>query len=514
MSNAGTMGTTTDISAGTSRKLALALVFWSITIFAFAVRFLLLDRESVWLDEAFSWGYAKIPLDRLWWEPIDVHPPVYYSILHLLMRFGDTPWILRIPSAIGGALAIPLLYLLGRRVAGDWVGLGAAALLATSAIEIRYSQEARSYALLGSAALVVVIGFVGLFARPTLTRRETIGWSVVYGGACIVALYLHYISVLLVGVTFALGTLAVLRGRSSLTAQTWAVTNACIFVAWLWWLPILISQLRDGTPQFTLAPPGLAAIAQGIRALYGEEYVFWDWQGGPAFELLLIACGALGAWLSLRRGSLIGACLVAAGFGIPILEVLLSWTIKPVFVERTIIWLIPFYFLLVMMGLKSLPRAVGIPIFFAVLVMQAIGTVTYFRTEHNTPWTRLVAQVHGCASPGDIMLVGPGYLQVPLDYATRNAPLPMKAFDIGVSQGNALMQGITLEETFANIRSALTTHPNIWVITSIDYTGPWFDTGIAPFLRDYRLAGRRQFRDVILSMYLPPGGRQISCGRA
>jgi len=502
------------MAAARFRWPPLAPVLWSITVFALAVRFFLLDRESVWLDEAFSWGYAKLPLHRLWWEPIDVHPPLYYSILHLLMQFGDTPWLLRAPSAVGGAVAIPLLYLLGRRVAGEWVGLGAAALLAASAIEIRYSQEARSYALLMSVALVVAIGFVGLFARPNLARREAVGWSFVYGAGCIIALYLHYISVLLVGITFVLGTVAVLRGRSSLSLQGWGAINGCILLAWLWWLPILIGQLREGTPQFTLAPPGIAAIVQGIRSLYGEAYVYWDWQGGPTFEALLITCGLFGAWLLFRRASLIGICLAAAAFGIPLVEVLLSWTIKPVFVERTIIWLVPFYLLLVVIGIKALSRAIAIPIFSIIFVIQTIGTVTYFRTEHNTPWSRLAAQVGACASAGDIMLVAPGYLQLPLDYATRNAPLSMRAFDIGVSRGNALMRGITVEDTFADIRSALTKRPRIWVLASSNYTGQWFEIGVAPFLRDYKPAGQRQFRDVVLSRYVPSDELETSCGKA
>ena len=505
----------TKIAAGAAglRSLSFTPVFafWSVTLFAFGVRFFLLDRESVWLDEAFSWGYAKLSLHRLWWEPIDVHPPVYYSILHLMMHFGDASWLLRIPSAIGGALAVPLLYLLGRRVAGQWVGLGAAALLATSAVAIRYSQEARSYALLMSVALVIAIGFFELLGRPDRAKREVVGWSVVYAGGCITALYLHYISVLLVGMFFSFGTAAVLNKRASVSLQTWVVINACILVAWLWWLPILVSQLRYGTPQFTLAPPGIAEIARGIRSLYGETFVYWNWQGGPTFEALLITCGLFGAWLSVRRATVVGMCLAAAAFGIPAVEILLSWTIKPVFIERTIIWLVPFYLLLVMIGIKGLPRLAAIPIFLAVLLVQAIGIATYFSIENNTPWSRLVAQVRSCASAGDIMLVAPGYLQIPLDYATRNFPLPVKTFDIGVSRGNALMRGVTLEETFANIRSALTTHPRIWVLASTGYTGQWFKDGVAPFLQEYKPVGQGRFGDVIVSRYVPTGNFADSC---
>lgn len=465
------------------------------------LRFLLLDRESFWLDEAFSWGYAKLPLARLWWEPLDLHPPAYYSLLHVVLKFGDSRWLLRMPSAVGGALAVPLVYLLGRRVAGEWVGLCAALLLATSSIQIRYSQEARSYALLTDAALIIAIAFVGLFRRPNLERRAIIAWSACYCAGTILALYLHNIAALLVGVVFVLGTLAVVRERSVRLTKAWVAANALILVAWLWWLPVIYRQVRDGPPQFMLLPPGLADIASGFRALYGELYVYWDWQGGPTFEAMLVTISLFGAWVALRRGSVSAPLLVAAAFGIPALEIGVSWVVQPVFLERTIIWLEPFYLLLVAIGMMRLSPAFRIAGLVLVLAMQVLGTVTYFRLEHNTPWSRLVAQLRGGLCPGDLLLVAPGYLQVPLDFETRNDPLAMEKFDIGVSQGNALMPGVTVDATFAGIRAAIATRPPIWVVAAKTYVGPWFERGLAPFLGNYQLVELGQFRDVTLSHY-------------
>jgi hypothetical protein len=437
----------------------------------------------------------------LWWEPVDVHPPVYYSLLHVLLNFGDSPWLLRMPSAVGGALAVPLVYLLGRRVAGEWIGLGAALLLATSAIQIRYSQEARSYALLTDAALIVAIGFVGLFRHPNLQRRAIIAWSACYCVGTILALYLHYIAVLLVAAAFTLGTLAVARERSVRLLKAWGLANALILTVWLWWLPVILRQLRDGTPQFMFAPPGLANIARGVRSLYGEVYVYWDWQGGPTFEAMLIACGLFGAWLVARRGGVVGLFLAAATFGIPALEIVLSRIVKPVFEERTIIWLQPFFLLLVTIGLMRLPRAPRIAGFVLVLAMQVLGTVTYFKLEHNTPWSRLVAQLRAGLCPGDLVLVAPGYLQLPFDYEIRNNPLATRVFDIGVSRGNALMPGVTVDATFASLRAAITMEPPIWIVAVKGYTGRYFDLGLAPFLRNYELVESSEFRDVTLSHY-------------
>jgi mannosyltransferase len=464
------------------------------------LRFLLLERESVWLDETYSLGFARLPLGRLWWEPLDVHPPTYYSLLHVVLNFGDSPWLLRMPSALGGALAVPLVYVLGKRVAGAWVGLGAALLLATSSIQILYSQEARSYALLTAAALIVAIGFAGLFGRSDLDRRAIIAGSACYCVGAILALYLHYIAVLLMAAVFALGTYAVARERSAPLTKAWAIANALILTAWLWWLPVILGQLRRGVPQIGwLPPPGPTTIVGDLRALYGERFVSWGWQG---FEAMLIAGALIGAWVAVRQRGVVGLLLAAAAFGLPALEIALSWAVKPVFMERSIVWLMPFFLLLVTIGLMPLPRTLRIAGFVLVLAMQLLGTVSYFRTEHNVPWSRLVADVRAGLCPGDLMVVAPGHLQLPIDYAIRNDPLAATVFDVRGDTGDVLVRGEPVDATFARLRAAIATAPPIWVIADERFIGPWFDPALAALMGDYALVERGDFRGVTLSHYV------------
>jgi hypothetical protein len=248
------------------------------------------------------------------------------------------------------------------------------------------------------------------------------------------------------------------------------LANAIILAVWLWWLP----SFSTLTARRSCSLHGAQDIAPWRAVTLWRAYVYWDWQGGPTLEAMLIAGGLFGAWVAVRRGSVVGLLLAAAAFGIPALEIGLSWVVKPVFVERTIIWLEPFYLLLATIGMMRLPHALRIASLTLVLAMQVLGTVTYFRTEHNTPWSRLVAQLRAGLCPGDLLLVAPGYLQLPLDYETRNDPPAMKVFDIGVSSGNALMPGVTVDATFAGLRTAIATTPPIWVVADRRYIGPWF----------------------------------------
>ena len=71
----------------------------------------------------------------------------YILILRLFSYFGLSDFIFRLPAALAGIAAIPLIYRVGRTVAGRPTGLVTALFLALSPIHIDLSQMIHSYAL-------------------------------------------------------------------------------------------------------------------------------------------------------------------------------------------------------------------------------------------------------------------------------------------------------------------------------------------------------------------------------
>ena len=63
-------------------------------------------------------------------------------------------------------LAIPVVFAIGKFVAGNRAGLLASLLLATSVVHVHYSQEARAYALLFLSASIVLWGLLYLLSDP------------------------------------------------------------------------------------------------------------------------------------------------------------------------------------------------------------------------------------------------------------------------------------------------------------------------------------------------------------
>src|SRR5512136_1239716 len=99
-------------------------MLWAVavlTLLAFGLRVFWLDHQSLWFDEGWSWYVAA----RSWaglgeiLRQVDSHPPLYYALLKVWMALaGQSDFSLRFLSVMAGTVALPSVYLLGRRLLG------------------------------------------------------------------------------------------------------------------------------------------------------------------------------------------------------------------------------------------------------------------------------------------------------------------------------------------------------------------------------------------------------------
>src|SRR3954469_4676004 len=125
------------------RRVPVALA--AATLLAALLTGLRIGRESLWLDEAFSVALVSQGWDA-WWRHVTAHEAnmcAYHVLLKLWIRLGDSEPFLRCLSALFAVAAIPVQYLLARRLCGPRVAATAVVLLATHVYLVRYGQEAR-----------------------------------------------------------------------------------------------------------------------------------------------------------------------------------------------------------------------------------------------------------------------------------------------------------------------------------------------------------------------------------
>jgi mannosyltransferase len=148
------------------RYLSDTMTRWllvALMLVGLGLRLLRLGDKSVWWDEGLAaWAARQSLADIARWTAADVHPPLYFWLLHYWrLLSGDSEFGLRLLSVMFGLLTIPAAYLLGRRINGRFTGLLAALFMTISRFDISWSQEMRMYALaalLGALALWAALG--------------------------------------------------------------------------------------------------------------------------------------------------------------------------------------------------------------------------------------------------------------------------------------------------------------------------------------------------------------------
>jgi uncharacterized membrane protein len=188
-----------------------------------------LGKACLWLDETITYDRAVASIPEIirasyGWE---VHPPTYYLILHFMVKLGESAAALRMFSVICGVLSIPIFYLLGREILGKREAAVAALLLALSAYQIRYSQEARMYTLFFFVSALSILFFYRAFTRQQ--KRDWLIWA----GVSVANFYVHYYAVFLIAAQFLFyaGHLIQQKTYRRLWPQHRLFLLACLIVA-------------------------------------------------------------------------------------------------------------------------------------------------------------------------------------------------------------------------------------------------------------------------------------------
>ena len=125
------------------------LIPFFLFILAILLRYPAIERDSLWLDEAWRLQLFSAQLNtvdlRIFISQVFGFDGVIRLIVYL---FGANEWTLRGVSFISGVLAIPTLYFLGYKITGKiLISLVASFLLAINPWHIAYSSEMAPYAL-------------------------------------------------------------------------------------------------------------------------------------------------------------------------------------------------------------------------------------------------------------------------------------------------------------------------------------------------------------------------------
>lgn len=450
-----------------------------LTLVGGGLRVLLLDQKGLWLNETISVWLANHNVTDLvhWTATLGQHPPLYYLTLHYWLALtGDTPYYARLLSAIFGTGTIPIIYLIGKRLSGTVVGLAAAVFLAFSPFNIRFAQETGMYTFLTFNAAVAMYALVRLLTDPRsvrpigsqfrdyvqawrtagpvepapksdfsykdMTHSQT-GWRgwiyrhrwlpiqaietdlawvafIVFSAATLLS---HAAAVLfpLTVNLFVLGlmlsqrrnTAAAQLACQSPSLENWVKAQLAIFLLWSPWLLNSLKQAGAVYQDFWLAKPSLETIVQALQAF--ANYSPLDQSSQQLIWLLYTVLFCLAVWHYRTRISRF--LLLTTLFAIPFLAELIVSVLRPVFLDRTLIWTTVPLFLILAAGVAQLR--------FRLLVIAAVGILgaqnlltasDYFRFAQKEDWSTAAGYVAKFAQKDDLVLFNDTLVQIPFDY--------------------------------------------------------------------------------------------------
>jgi 4-amino-4-deoxy-L-arabinose transferase-like glycosyltransferase len=163
-----------------------------LTLAGFVIRLLLFD-QSLYADELSSFWVVD---GRSLGDVLDVvssddeiSPPLYFATAWLSLEIGGSAEMIRLPSLLAGTATIPLIYLVGRRTAGQLAGLISAAAVTLSPFLIYYSVEARPY------ALMIALLTASVLALLKAIESGRARWWAAYAACSCAAMLCHYTAV-------------------------------------------------------------------------------------------------------------------------------------------------------------------------------------------------------------------------------------------------------------------------------------------------------------------------------
>ncbi|MBL8778733.1 MAG: glycosyltransferase family 39 protein [Acidimicrobiales bacterium] len=408
---------TDSAPAAASWPVAPRTVALIATVLAGALSLFHLGHKSLWLDEGYSVGHARMPWGDFWTvlTEREANGALHSLILFPWLRVAEAEWWLRLPSALAMTATVPVLYLLVKRLFDERVGATAALLLAVNGFALQFAQEARSYALvmfMGTLSTLLYVAFVQ-------DGRRGQWWAWV--GVSVLLPYAHLFGWLVLGVQ---ATAALLR-RGDLARPTRRLVAGFATIAVLGGIVLLLIATGEESGQ-----------AEGIPTVSPVRFlgVYARVAGNAGIPLLVVFAALAGyvAWVYGRQllplrpfrptEAQWGVLLLGVWLLLPPVAIGIVSPVQPLFGARYFIILVPAAATLLALGIHTVPkgwvRRVTAVVVGVLVVAGAVGWYLRPSADDIRAAARVVA---ADARPGDAAVFLPWFEQLPFDaYAVRD----------------------------------------------------------------------------------------------
>jgi len=387
-----------------------------------------LGTESYWIDEMGTVFEGQQSIHQIITSGRLDQPPAYYFPFHFWEQFFGTSEVsTRSFSALTGIGSIVLIYLVGKELFGEIVGLLSAFFMAVTEFQLFYSQETRFYSFFEFMTLLSFLFFI-----LALKKKKKV-YFFLYVFASIIMVYGHTFGIFILVAQNLFFFIQAIKDRNGI--GLWLICQALIGLALLPYLfPLLFGAggVR-GAVDLNLGASSTPSLLDPLRSLY--HFVFSprrerNWQNilfNYAAAGALLMGGTLvyairqgkSKFLTTGRGwfaslqevptltskTLLVSCWLLCPIVLPFVA---SLVIAPMYVEHYTISAAPALYLILAFGIFSIRKMVPLIVSLGVIVIIIGPSLGYYYvTSTHEEWPKVAAYVNENSGSGDVIVFAP-----------------------------------------------------------------------------------------------------------
>ncbi|MFX1504267.1 MAG: glycosyltransferase family 39 protein, partial [Promethearchaeota archaeon] len=233
----------THIKERITQTRILFLIIIGIAIY---LRMINIISEQLWHDEGGTILYVNSTWQHLYVKVVEEKNPIlYYTILKLWYHlFGDSVFSLRLLSVIFSILIVPVLFLLGKEVRDEKLGLILSFLFAISPFSIWYANEIRMYSFLQLLFTIDFYFAIKILKSPNITKNY-----IYFSLTSVCLIYTHYMGVVYL-IVLSLEIFLYNR-KYELFWKNSLISIIIIISGYIPWIPHAIIDVLEGPTAYT-----------------------------------------------------------------------------------------------------------------------------------------------------------------------------------------------------------------------------------------------------------------------
>lgn len=421
-----------------TNRLALPLIL----LIGLGLRILWLARKPLWYDEACSVASAQKPLSYFFGPPHTLdYKPVYLLLLKLWIKlFGMTEFPIRLFSVIFSVLSVYLVYKLAKMLYNRNVAILSAFLLSISTFHIFHAQQTKHYSLMVAFVITSYLFFIKFCFKPNtkyLLFNVILNFLLLsthpYG---ILPIITQYVSICIYNR---------LVGKSFLFRWIGLQTTGIIFYALLFFMPSASSAYDK---IWWVQKPNPSLLGESFLTLMfgGPRYGLDDYRLPVRFMVLPLFFSVLffGVVLSsalsclrktdqdLSRDKIFSFIILLCWLFLPLIIAYAHSYLKPVFLTKHFIYLLPPFLILAAKGLNNIKsRALKAILLVITALSSSLSLFFMYNSDYNIHWRSAAEYIRGNIKAQETIIICSGKEIIPfIYYFDYNNKDNLKMFDL------------------------------------------------------------------------------------